>query len=127
MSTVTPLYLTLLPMRLRSENNLHEHWRIRHKRRKVQRDATYLWLSRWFVVRPVLPLTITLTRVAPLQLDSDNLPGSFKAVQDGVADWLDNAPGKGQDRKPGLTWRYAQRKGKVIEYAVEIAIEQGES
>lgn len=49
-------------------------------------------------------LVITLTRLAPGRLDSeDNLTGGFKAVRDGIADALEV-----NDRHPTLRWFYAQ-------------------
>ena len=64
-----------------------------------------------------LPVTITITRVAPRKLDSDNLARSMKAVRDGIADAfrLDD----GDDR---LDWRYAQRTGRAKEYSVDVEI-----
>ena len=62
---------------------------------------------------------ITLTRIAPRPIDKhDNLPIGFKAVVDEVAAWL-GVP----DNHPGITWLYANRKGKPKQYAVEITIE----
>jgi hypothetical protein len=50
-------------------------------------------------------------------LDGDNLQSGFKAVRDGVADWL------GVDDGNGLVdWQYVQRSGKAGEYAVEIEV-----
>jgi hypothetical protein len=121
-----PLCLTLENLRLQSESNLRGHWRKHHARHKAQRADTYWWLRHWVPVPPVLPLTITITRIAPHALDDDNLAASGKHVRDGIADWLDNAPGRGQDRRNGLVWRYAQRKGGVRQYAVEITIALGE-
>lgn len=64
----------------------------------------------------MLPATITLTRVAPRRLDSDNLAGSFKAVQDEVAALMGI-----DDGDPRITWVYAQRSPSVPnEYAVEV-------
>lgn len=57
--------------------------------------------------------------MAPRELDDDGNVTSLKAVRDGVADAL----GMKSDRDPRVTWRYAQRKGAVREYAVEIKIE----
>jgi hypothetical protein len=42
-----------------------------------------------------------------------------------IADWFAGAEGCGNDRQPGLTWHYAQRRGKPREYALEITIEKG--
>ena len=62
---------------------------------------------------------ITLTRIAPRPLDSDNLARSFKAIRDGIADAL-----KINDGSKRLTWNYEQRKGsKPKQYAVQIEIQ----
>ena len=67
--------------------------------------------------RPELPAVITITRVAPRALDSDNLAISAKSVRDGIADWLGVDDG---DKR--LTWRYEQRRGRPKEYAAEVAV-----
>ena len=111
--------VVMAPIRIQSEANLRHHWATRARRVSGQRDAT-----RWnlFAVarnaRPEPPLTITITRIAPRELDSDNLAGGCKAVRDGIADWLCVDDG---DKR--LTWRYEQRTGKPREYACEIRIE----
>jgi hypothetical protein len=62
---------------------------------------------------------VTITRIAPCELDDDNLAGSAKAVRDGVADWL------GVDdrtKRSGVVWKYEQaRDGRA--YGVGIRIE----
>lgn len=62
-------------------------------------------------------ITIVLTRVAPRKLDGDNLQSGFKAVRDGVAQWL--GVDDGDDR---LDWQYRQRNGGAKVYRVEIEI-----
>ncbi len=105
-----------LPLRTRSEANLRQHWAKRAKRAKLQRN-----IARYLVHAARPPYTgteteiITLTRVAPRKLDSDNLARSLKAVRDGVADALGIDDGDAR-----IDWRYAQRKGKPREYAVLI-------
>lgn len=64
------------------------------------------------------PITVTLTRVAPRRLDDDNLTGAFKAVRDGVADWLGV-----DDGDPCLRWVTTQRAGMPRQQAVEVTIE----
>jgi hypothetical protein len=65
----------------------------------------------------MLPATVVLTRVAPRKLDGDNLQSGFKAVRDGVADWL------GVDDGNGLVdWQYAQRSAGAKVYKVEIEV-----
>jgi hypothetical protein len=128
MTTLTlPLCLIIENLRLVSESNLRGHWRTHHARHKAQRADTYWWLRHVCPVPPALPITITITRVAPRPLDGhDNLAVSAKSCVDGIADWLDNAPGRGQDRRNGLVWVYKQRRGGVRQYAVEITIAPGE-
>jgi hypothetical protein len=62
-------------------------------------------------------IVVSLTRVAPRALDSDNLVASLKATRAGVADALHL-----DDRDSRVEWRYAQRKGRPREYGVSIAI-----
>ena len=107
-----------IPLRTYSEANRREHWAAKAKRTKEQRIA-----ARWFCgakmigggLRP--PLSITLTRISPRKLDTDNLARSMKAVRDGIADAL--GIDDGDDR---LEWRYAQRKGRAKEYSVDVEI-----
>ncbi|MCP4242356.1 MAG: hypothetical protein GY772_17515 [bacterium] len=105
-----------VPLRLVSEANAREHWRGRHRRRRAQRGQLALVASASFS-RPALPCKISMTRVAPRALDSDNLVSSFKASRDGICDWLGV-----DDRSDQITWAYAQRKGAVREYALEVEI-----
>jgi len=78
-----------------------------------------------FGAPPAPPLTVTITRIAPCELDDDNLAGgTAKAVRDGVSDWL------GVDdrtKRSGVAWRYEQTRGRVREYGVGIRIERRES
>jgi len=110
-----------------SEANSHTHWRERQRRAKAQRGAAacYMWifapeLRDHFTRNPetAQPLRVTLTRIAPRALDSDNLAGSQKHVRDGIADGLGI-----DDRDPRVEWAYAQRRGASREYAVEVRIE----
>jgi hypothetical protein len=114
-----------IPLRTVSEANSHEHWRKRQKRAKGQRDAAGLvvrselyrqGLRDWWAALGRAAV-VTLTRIAPRSLDSDNLSGSQKHVRDGVADamFID-------DRDPRVTWAYAQERGAKGQYAVRIEI-----
>jgi hypothetical protein len=62
-------------------------------------------------------LTIVLTRIAPRKLDTDNLASGFKAVRDGIAEWLGIDDGDSR-----LDWQYRQRNGGVKVYRVEVEI-----
>jgi hypothetical protein len=115
--------LTLtLPIRAVSESNVRQHWAAKAGRAKSQRLTTWTMLSHAFgVTAPAwckLPLTITLTRIAPRELDDDNLRGSLKAPRDEITQWL----GLKSDRVPGLRWEYAQRSLAPKFYAVEVTI-----
>ena len=106
-----------IPLRTVSEANQREHHMAKHRRNKRQQETVGLFLSsagRWFV----FPCRVILTRIAPRKLDSDNLAGSFKHVQDAVAKWLGVDDGSDQ-----VAWRYEQRNGKPKEYAVSIGVD----
>ena len=115
--SATQVLCVLVPVRIESEANRREHWRRVANRKAGQRFHAAACLS-GTRTRPVPPCTITLTRIAPRDLDDDNLASGFKAFRDGVADWLGIDDG---DKR--LTWRYAQRRGKPKEYAAEVKIE----
>lgn len=71
-----------------SEANEREHWRTRHGRKKKQQEAV---AAVWPVIGYILkarnlaaPWRIDFTRIGPQSLDSDNLAGAFKHVQDAI-------------------------------------------
>lgn len=108
--------------------NLREHWAARAKRVKKERNAvgwalaSQQWKAgggRGLVRGPGLPAVVTLTRLAPRQLDSDNAVAGFKAVRDAIAEFFGV-----NDNDPRVTWRYAQEKAKG--YACRIEIEGAE-
>lgn len=101
-----------LPLKTKSTTNQRGHWAKKARPAKTQREAAALAMPR-FKLAPVL--LVTLTRVAPRELDSDNLHAALKSVRDGVAD----AMGLKDDRNPLVVWDYAQERG---EDAVRIAI-----
>ena len=107
-------------MRAESTSNKREHWGTRADRSKRERNAVALML------KPKINngglgktrLVVLLTRVAPHELDDDNLRGALKAFRDGVATAL-----RVDDRSPLVRWDYAQRKGDQPNlYEVEILI-----
>lgn len=106
--------------KIESVANLREHWAKKAKRVKLHRQLTQVALA------PIVPLTergnaipccVTLVRISPHKLDSDNLQSAFKAVRDQVAAWLTM-----DDNDPRITWRYHQEKGRPKEQAVKIKI-----
>jgi hypothetical protein len=124
---VLPVTLILSPLRTQTEKNTGGHWAGKSRRAKTQRSLTYHWLVHWFGMSCpfTLPLTITLTRVAPGTLDAeDNLTSAVSHIRDGVADYLEGTPGKGEDRREGLEWSYTQTRSKPGRYAVHITLEK---
>lgn len=110
MTTVT------LPMRLPSVANLRLHWATKARMVKAQRGAVRLALvHRIGSLSSGERAVVTLTRVAPRQLDSDNLASAFKACRDSVADLL--GVDDGGDR---VAWLYRQERGPA---AVRIDVE----
>lgn len=94
--------------------NVREHWRARAARVKRESEATAWALTR--AVRPDVPCTVRLTRVAPSNgLDDDNLSGALKSVRDAVAEWI----GVDDKHTQLVRYVYAQRRGP---WAVEIEI-----
>jgi hypothetical protein len=116
----------IAPIRTVSEANARECWQAKARRVAEQRFVTGAVLRAGRV--PALPCIVTLTRIAPRALDDDNGVGALKAVRDEVA-WVLGLPIKNakrriaDDRDPRVEWKYAQRRGKAKEYAVEIQIE----
>jgi len=112
----------LLPLRTWSEPNVRVHWAKRARRVREQRsDARTLVRAAlsheaWKSLRSgEARIVVTLTRIGPRTLDSDNLAASLKAVRDGIADAIAL-----DDGDPRFDWRYAQKKGKPYAVTVEI-------
>lgn len=102
-----------VPVRLVSLPNAREHWATKAKRAKKQREAARMCALACTLFGDIaaaiaggVPLVVTITRIAPRQLDDDNLSGSAKHVRDGTADALGI-----DDRDARVQWRYAQAKG----------------
>jgi hypothetical protein len=118
-----------LALGLPSESNARGHWAEKARRASAARglaslatraySASYCGVPvfRWFGGTGIV---VTLVRLAPRELDDDNVRGALKSVRDGVADAL----GLASDRDKRVTWRYEQRKGASREYGCEIRIGQ---
>lgn len=105
-----------MPQRVISEANTHTHWTDRAKRAARQKEMTLL-MMRGFHPPITLPATVTLVRYGPGRLDDDNLEGAFKAVRDGVAEFV--GVDDGDER---WTWLYDQHEAKF--YGVRVVIEE---
>jgi hypothetical protein len=114
-----------LPIKTVSEMNKREHFMAKARRAKEARKVAGLAcgapLARF---RKGLEdgndrtVELRLVRVAPRELDDDNLRGALKAVRDGITDAL----GLPSDRDARLVWGYEQTRGKPKEYAVRVIV-----
>lgn len=109
---------TTIDVQLGRGQNMREHYAVRAKRVKAEREATNFALERAtnFTHTRVMAATliseqqsgarITLHRPwARVPLDSDNLSGAFKGVRDEVASFLGV-----DDKSERLHWIYTQSK-----------------
>lgn len=117
-----------VPITLPSAANLREHHMARHRRIKAQRSATFMMLGLSRVVERLggrgavnaaARLSVTLTRIAPRKLDSDNLQSAFKGVRDEVARFF----GVDDGDESRITWSYFQSTGKPSAVLIGLAIE----
>ncbi len=106
----------VLPIKTVSVMNAREHWSARARRAKVHRETARLMLMAQGKP-PVLPVTVTMTRLSARRLDSDNLASACKAARDGIADWL--GVDDGDDR---VKWVPAQAVGKPKEYGLIVEV-----
>lgn len=111
-----------LPLKIVSESNQRCHWREKSARARQHRSTARLMMAVEAGPAPIAPgIVITLTRIAPRELDDDNLASGFKATRDGVADWLGI-----DDGSKRLKWLYAQRKGRPGQYAALVTVDEVE-
>lgn len=110
-----------IPVKIESEANLREHWRVRNKRKQDQQLAVIAGLKQFEPMLRSWPAwKVTLTRAGKRMLDDDNLAGGFKAVRDQIAKICDCDDGN----RERWSWNYDQMTGKI--YAVRIHIERVE-
>ena len=105
-----PILDVTFPMLVPSAANLREGKRARAKRVQGQRDgARGQVMSRWHAWHEREAsgnrLRILITRIAPRQLDDDNLAYACKAIRDGVALAIGI-----DDGDPRLKWEYDQSR-----------------
>lgn len=114
------MIVVTVPIRIESLNKTYsEHWRTRSKRNTSHRAAVWFSLKAAKAAHDLAPCVVTLTRIAPRRVDAhENLRAGFKSAVDAVADWIGL-----DDADERIEWRYAQRRGGVMEYAAEIRIE----
>jgi hypothetical protein len=109
---MTPIEFEV-PIRTVPGLNAREHFMARSSRVKRERTAASAsmrrilgCMSRRCASVVSLPAVVTLTRVGPREVDSDNLVGACKGVRDGVAAFLGV-----DDGSDWVTWAYAQDSG----------------
>ncbi len=107
---------TIPGLRLKSLNS-REHWRVKAKRVKGERSAVIQFIPREALMAP-FPSSVTITRIGPRRLDSDNAVGSAKHVRDQIAGCLGV-----DDGDPSITWIVNQEKGP---FGVRVRIETKE-
>lgn len=123
----------ILPIKTVSEANSSEHWSKKAKRHKRQQFLVrYMFNKETEKIR--LPCTVTLTRLSPRTLDTDNLQTSMKYIRDEISELL--IPEKAgayitrkgtvkrkkghADNDPRISWCYAQEKWKVLAVKIQI-------
>ena len=111
-----PLVDVVLPVKTIPGDNAREHWRTKARRVKHQRGLAGIVLRGALMGildrRGVGAVLVLLTRLAPSKgLDAhDGLPGSQKAIVDGIAD----AMGLASDSDPRVMWTYAQEDSRKV-------------
>lgn len=105
----------VVPIKTISTLNARESWMVKAKRIAKERKATHLLFPP--VVVPKL-FRVRMTRVSPGELDSDNLAGALKGVQDAIAYRL----GVDDGNRGPVIWERMQEKGPAA-VRVEIRLE----
>ncbi len=116
----------VIPVEIKSEMNLREHWRTRNARFKDHKKFVALcWPRNRHNLRyvPKIPVLVTLTwlRPEPQAMDDDNLAGGFKAIRDAIAGWM----GVDDGMIPKIKFEYRQAEGAPSDYCgVKIRVEE---
>jgi hypothetical protein len=113
-----------IPLHVKSEQHASRNWGAKHGRTTKEKDMVSWALfgrERQLGKKPPIPCVVTMTRIAPGLLDTDNLAYAFKATRDAVAKWLGVKDGPTDTR---VRWVYDQRRGKPKTYAAIIKIEE---
>jgi hypothetical protein len=105
-----------VPIRIESTLNKREHYMERSRRNAKHKNDVYFGLKAAKAPHQV-PCVVTLTRVAPRELDGDNLQAGCKGSRDAVALWL-----AVDDADKRIEWRYAQQKRGVKDYSLLVEI-----
>lgn len=101
----------VIKQRAVNNDNAREHWAVKAKRVKPQRQAALLKCPKWTEGHL---LVVELTRVGKGELDDDGLRSSLKPTRDGIAARL-----RVNDNSPLVRWDYLQKKG---DYEIRVRI-----
>lgn len=113
-----------IPIKVISEANARDHWRVKNARKKAQQEETMVAMHNALRGRTIdLPCTVKLTRVGAKTLDTDNLSGSFKGVRDCIAFKMSVDDGD-VDK---IQFEYDQVAIGIREYSVKVEITTKES
>lgn len=108
-----------IPVKIISEANQREHWALKFKRKKDQQLETLVAIhNNISTCRVAMPCVVRLTRIGPKALDTDNLAGAFKHVQDAIARKL----GVDDGDTTKVRWEYHQMPIRIRDYAVKVEI-----
>lgn len=106
-----------VPLEIKSVANLRQHWGAKHRDAQRAKKVGLLVIpnGRFALSRqPRLQWVFRLVRVAPRELDSDNLASAFKALRDGIAKRLGV-----DDRDSRVCFVVDQAKGKQARVRIE--------
>ena len=93
-------------LQTRGGMNAREHYIVKARRVKSERLTVAWWLRG--LKKPLPPLLVTLTRIAPSAgLDDDNLVSSQKGIRDSFAEWI----GVDDKHRDIVHYEYAQERG----------------
>lgn len=109
-----PDFANTIEFVLPSLANMREFVFAKARRIKSQRMAGRVLAHGFPAVLPGEKWIFVLTRIAPKQLDSDNVASAFKAIRDGIADRA-----KINDGETRIIWHYEQEKSKTPKLKLE--------
>lgn len=114
---VKPFAVLEVPIHTVSEANTRGHWGAKNARAQDQRETIKLVASA-HLRASALPrnLVVKLVRIGVGHLDDDNLRGAFKAIRDGLADFI----GIDDKHVDLVRYEYGQEKCPRGEWGVRV-------
>lgn len=126
-------YEAVLSIPTVSEANCTEHFTVKAKRHRAQQAVVRSWFKS-LPSLPVIPAAVRFTRIAPRELDDDNLHMAFKWIRDELSELILQVKPKAYRDRSGrikmlkgradsdkrLKWLYGQEKGQKQAIRIEI-------